>query len=92
MRSREAIALTAMGFGAWGGVAKAANTVTLTLDGAAVNAQFGPGDFDLPRDELMGWIFNRGTRRYCLLRPLSCLDCCKRGKTCHRQGRLVIDI
>jgi hypothetical protein len=56
MRRREAIALTAMGIGAWGGVAKAADTVTLTLGGAAVNVQFGPGDFDLPRDELMGWI------------------------------------
>jgi hypothetical protein len=56
MRRREAIALTAMGIGAWGGVAKAADTVTLTSGGATVNVQFGPGDFDLPRDELMGWI------------------------------------
>jgi hypothetical protein len=42
MRRREAIALTAMGIGAWGGVAKAADTVTLTLGGATVNVQFGP--------------------------------------------------
>jgi hypothetical protein len=56
MRRREAIALTAMGIGPWGEVAKAADTVTLTFGGAAVNVRFGPGDFDLPRDELMGWI------------------------------------
>ena len=56
MRRREAVALTAMGIGAWGEVAKAADTITLTLGGAAVNVQFGPGDFDLPRDELMVWI------------------------------------
>jgi hypothetical protein len=31
MRRREAIALTAMGIGAWGGVAKAADTVTLNV-------------------------------------------------------------
>ena len=56
MRRREAIGLTAMGIGAWGEVAKAADTVRLTLGGAAVNVRFGPGDFDLPRDELMVWI------------------------------------
>ena len=35
MCRREAIALTAVGIGAWGEVAKAADTVTLTLGGAA---------------------------------------------------------
>jgi hypothetical protein len=39
MRRREAIALTAMGIGAWGEVAKAADTVRLTLGGAAVNVR-----------------------------------------------------
>lgn len=56
MGRREAIALTAVGIGAWGEVAKAAGTVTLTLGGAAIHVRFGPGDLDLPRDELLGWI------------------------------------
>jgi len=56
MRRREAIALTATGIGSWGEVAKAADTVRLTLGGAAVNVRFGPGYFDLPRDEQMVWI------------------------------------
>ncbi len=56
IRRRDAIALTAVGIGAWGAVAKAADPVTLTLGGAAIHVRFGPGDFDLPRDELLGWI------------------------------------
>jgi hypothetical protein len=56
IRRRDAIALTALGIGAWGEIAKAADTATLTLGGAAIHVRFDPGDFDVPRDELLAWI------------------------------------